>query len=58
MIKLFYYSTNFGDELSRYIVEKLSGDKVKFTYPWSLRLFVRNVLAFLGHLHSSVDKET
>lgn len=45
MIHLFYYTNNFGDELSPYIVSKLSNDTIKFAYPYNLRRFCRNLVA-------------
>ncbi len=43
MIKLFWYNNNnFGDEISPYIVEKLSGDKVCFRQTLSLRHLLIN----------------
>ena len=46
MIQLFYYQNmNLGDELSRYIVEKLSGDSVTYCNPFSLKKFLRNHLS-------------
>lgn len=48
MIPLFYYQNeNFGDSLSKYIVEQLSGDKVKFKKPLSFRGVVRNLFSFV-----------
>lgn len=45
-INLFYYTKNFGDELSAYLVRKLSGKTVRFCYPLSIKRILRNYIAF------------
>ena len=45
-INLFYYNDNFGDELSSYIVRKLTGKEVRFCYPFSIKRILRNYFAF------------
>lgn len=49
MIRLFYYTDNFGDELSPYIVHKLSNDEVCYAIPYTSRTFFRNLLACIKH---------
>lgn len=52
MIKLFYYTGNFGDSLSYYIVKKISSDDVKFSQPFSAIEFFRNFFACIKHITS------
>lgn len=53
MIRLFYYQNkNLGDQLSRYIVEKLSGDSVTYCNPYSFKNYVRNHLSAVKQLLS------
>lgn len=51
MIRLYYYNNNnLGDELSRYIVEKLSGENVKYCNPFSWKRFFHNYLSAIKQL--------
>lgn len=50
MIRVFYYFNNVGDELSRYIVEKLSGEKVKYCNPFSWSTLVHNYCSAIKQL--------
>lgn len=49
MIKLFYYSGNFGDALSPYVVKKMSGEDVEFSQPYTLREYTKNIFACCKH---------
>lgn len=55
MIRVFYFKNNYGDELSAYLVGKLSGEKVVSCTPFSLErlildvmICIRDVLFFRG----------
>lgn len=48
MIRLFYYSNNFGDELSPYIINKLSGELICYYNPFSIKKVCRNGLSILN----------
>lgn len=50
MIRLFNYKNNFGDELSPYIISKLSGKKVVYRKPFSFKRFFLDCLRFLKKL--------
>lgn len=52
MIKLFYYSGNFGDALSPYVVRKMSGQNIEFSQPYTLREYMQNLLACCKHCFS------
>ncbi|MBW9203961.1 polysaccharide pyruvyl transferase family protein [Bacteroidales bacterium SW292] len=50
MIRLFYYSNNFGDELSPYIINKLSGEPICYYNPFSFKKVLRNSLSILSSI--------
>lgn len=50
MIRLYNYENNFGDDLSPYIISKLSGEKVVLRKPFSLSRFSLDFLRFFKKL--------
>ena len=46
MIYLYHYKNNFGDELSPYIIHKLSGQKIKYAKPFTLKNLFLDLLRF------------
>ena len=55
MIRVFYFKNNYGDELSAYLVGKLSGEKVVSCTPFSFKrlvidimICIRDILFFRG----------
>ena len=50
MIRLYWYRNNFGDELSPYIIEKLSGERVFYRKPFSIRNYLLDGLRFIKKL--------
>jgi len=46
MIRLYSYKDNFGDELSPYIISKLSGQTVKYRKPFSINRIFMDLLRF------------
>ncbi|MCL7763386.1 polysaccharide pyruvyl transferase family protein [Polaribacter sp. Z014] len=50
MIRLYNYENNFGDDLSPYIISKLSGEKVVLRKPFSLSRFGLDFLRFFKKL--------
>lgn len=47
MIRLYNYTNNFGDDLSPYIIAKLSGEKVVYRKPFSLINLLLDILRFI-----------
>lgn len=47
MIRLYSYKNNFGDDLSPYIISRLSGEEVVYRKPFSLSRFSLDFLRFL-----------
>lgn len=45
MIHLYFFTDNFGDELSPYIVRKLTGQDIVFSYPLNRHLVFRNLMS-------------
>ena len=50
MVRLYWYRNNFGDELSPYIISKLSGEKVVYRKPYSNSNFIKDILRFVKSL--------
>lgn len=46
MIRLYFYRDNFGDELSMYIIERLSSSRVVYRKPFRIKKFVFDYLRF------------
>ena len=47
MVRLYSYKKNFGDDLSPYIISKLSGEKVVYRKPFSFKRLILDVLRFV-----------
>jgi pyruvyltransferase len=50
MIRLYSYKNNFGDDLSPYIISKLSGEEVVYRKPFSIKRFSFDFLRFIKQL--------
>lgn len=58
MIRLYYFKNNYGDDLSPYIISRLSDDSIKFSKPFSIKRLITDILimgrdlAFLKGFHN------
>lgn len=44
MIRLYYFKNNYGDDLSPYLISRLSNDSIRFSKPFSIKRLIIDIL--------------